>query len=405
MGAAAPVTRAERIDALDVLRGFALLGILLVNIELFRGPGFYDLVLGTALEPTGVDATVSFLVGWLASGKFISSFALLFGLGAAMIAGRAMARGVPPRPLLARRYGWLLLFGLAHMALLFPGDVLFLYGVSGLVLLAFVGVGPRAAVGWAAGLIVAGTLVLLAVTALGTVEVGADDPFTAGFEEMIADRRDAAVAAFTDGGPLDRVGVRIFESLLIQSSQLLLLPWTLALFLLGFAIWRSGVLLDTSRRVAALRRAAVVGVPLGLVLNVPLGLVGPLGATSATGTGGAGMMVLATAAQLLGAPVLAVGYLATLALLCERPKVLAALTPLRDAGRMALTGYLLQSALAAVVFGWLRLYGELSASIALVVVVGIWGVVLAVSALTMRRFERGPVETLWRRGTYGRWRR
>jgi uncharacterized protein len=79
-------------------------------------------------------------MGWLAAGKFLSMFAILFGIGAAMITERAVRVGRSPRRLLTRRYGLLVGLGLAHMVLLFPGDILFLYGVAGLVLLAFVGV-------------------------------------------------------------------------------------------------------------------------------------------------------------------------------------------------------------------------------------------------------------------------
>jgi uncharacterized protein len=312
------------------------------------------------------------------------------------------ARGRSPRPLLARRYAWLMAFGLAHMVLLFPGDVLLLYGVTGLAQLAFVTVRPRVALGWAAGLLGVALLVTLGLTAAGTVGAAADDPFEASFAALLEDRRDTAVDAYQVGGPLDRVGVRASESLLIQSTQLLLLPWTLALFLFGYAVWRSGVLVEPGRRRRAFRRATLIAVPVGLLLNLPLGLVGPLGdaagATSADRTIG----LLAAAAQVVGAPVLAVGYLAGLAWWCERPAVLAALGPLRDAGRMALTGYLLQSLLAAVAFGWFRLYGRLEPTSALLVVAGIWAVVLAVSSVVMRRFERGPVEHLWRLGTYGR---
>jgi hypothetical protein len=106
-----PTAKSERIEALDVLRGFALLGILLVNIELFRGSDIYTVMLGEAPQRTGADAVVDGLVGWLVTGKFVSSFALLFGVGAAIIVGRVAARGRSPRPLLARRYAVLMLFG------------------------------------------------------------------------------------------------------------------------------------------------------------------------------------------------------------------------------------------------------------------------------------------------------
>jgi uncharacterized protein len=396
-----PTGKEERIETLDVLRGFALLGILLVNVHLFRDGAVYDVLLGRVTFSTGPDRVVDLLVGWLASGKFLSSFAILFGVGAAMIAGRVAARGRSPRPVLARRYGWLLALGLAHMVLLFPGDILFHYGLAGLALLVFVRSRTRTLWWWSLGLLLASTLgaVVVAGVSADPADAGGD-PFAAAFEELIEQRRAVAEAAYTAGGPLDRVRVRAFEAFFVQVGQLVLLPWTLALFLFGFALWRSRILLEPDRRRRTLRRAAAVGLPTGLVLNLPLGWTDPLGGVAVGAS--AELAVLATVAQVTGAPVLAVGYLAAVALACERPRVAARLAPLRDAGRMALTGYLLQSVLAAVAFGGFRLYGQLSSTASLAVVVAIWVVVLAVSALTMRRFERGPVEHLWRLGTYGR---
>ena len=162
-----PVAPAERIVTLDVLRGVAVLGILLVNIELFRGADLYRLMAGEALDLTGADEAVQFLVGWLASGKFISSFALLFGLGAAIMTERSLRAGRAPRGVLARRYAWLAVLGVAHMLLLFPGDILFVYAVSGFLLLPFLFVRVRAIVGWAGGLVAVYLLLTLGLTALG----------------------------------------------------------------------------------------------------------------------------------------------------------------------------------------------------------------------------------------------
>ena len=160
MSAAGPTPPSERVDTLDVLRGFALMGILLVNIELFRGPVLFDILAGQAAEVSRADEIAGFLVGWLASGKFISSFALMFGIGAAMMWERANASGRAPGRLLARRYVWLLVFGLAHMFLLFPGDILFIYGLTGLLLLLFVRRSNLTLKWWAPGLLVANTLFL-----------------------------------------------------------------------------------------------------------------------------------------------------------------------------------------------------------------------------------------------------
>lgn len=399
-----PTAGRDREPVLDVLRGFALLGILLINIELMRGADLYRGIGGESVEPAGaVDRAVHFLTGWLAAGKFISSFAILFGVGAALIATRAWRSGRSPRGLLARRYGLLLVLGLAHMVLLFPGDILFGYGLAGMALLPFVGVRARTALWWAAGIL--SVLLLLgvglsALTALAP-EPAADDPFATATEDFFEERAQQAVAAHRDGGYVDVVAANAWESLVVQSSTLVLLPWIVALFLAGFALGRSGIVQDLPGHRRWLRIGMVAGLGLGLPLNVATGMLGPLslGAGLQPGGEGGGVVIIATVGQIIGAPILAVGYLSALALLCLR---IGPIRPLAAVGRMALTGYLLQSLLALVVFAGFDLYDRLTPAEGMVVVVGIWAVLLVICPLWMRHFRFGPVEWLWRTLTYGR---
>ncbi len=391
---------------LDLLRGFALLGILLVNIELMRGPTFYAVLAGDLPEPTeGLDRAVQFAIGWLATGKFVSSFAILFGIGTALMVGRAFAAGGSATGLLARRYGWLLLIGVAHMLLLFPGDILFVYGLTGLLLLAFVSVQQRTALLWSAVLAGGTALLTILVTWVGAALAGltapTDDPFMAAFEGFFAERGEAAVRAHLEGSYLDVIAVNAVEAAITQAGQVFVIPWLLGLFLFGFVVGRSGIVDDLPRFRPHLRRAAAIGLGLGLPLTVAQGAVDPIVALGG-GAGarvGPGLLVLVTTGQLLGAPLLAVGYLSGLALLALRFGVLR---PLAAAGRMALSAYLAQSALALVVFAGLGWYGRLTATGALGVVAGIWAVLLVACPLWLRRFRFGPVEWLWRTLTYGR---
>jgi phosphoribosylanthranilate isomerase len=113
-----PVAPRDREPILDALRGFAILGILLVNIEVMRGPGWLLLLGGESVAPGSPgERLVPFIIGWFGTGKFLSSLAILFGVGAALIAERSLAAEQSPRRLLARRYAWLMLFGAAHMLL------------------------------------------------------------------------------------------------------------------------------------------------------------------------------------------------------------------------------------------------------------------------------------------------
>lgn len=123
-----------RIDALDVLRGFALVGICLVNVEFFNRPVAQS---GAGIPPGlhGFDWLVAWVVAYFFSGKFWTIFSLLFGMGFALMLERARAAGRPFLPAYLRRIGALLLFGLLHYSLLWSGDILISYAIGALLLL------------------------------------------------------------------------------------------------------------------------------------------------------------------------------------------------------------------------------------------------------------------------------
>jgi uncharacterized protein len=404
---AVPTAPSERQVALDVLRGAALLGILLVNVGLMAGPRFVFAVFGEAPDATGLERVIGGLIGWLVAGKFISSFSILFGLGAAVIAARAAARGRAPRRVLARRYGLLVLIGLAHTLLLFPGDVLFIYGLTGLVLLLFLRLGDRALGIWTVSLI---GVMTVGITALlvGETVFATDGPDDGGFTVEVLAAAAAGEAAYRAGDYGGVIGWNALQSSVTQSDAILSLPWFLGLFLIGVLAHRRGYALDPAAHRDAIVRIARRAIPVGLVLNVPFLITGPLGTALVAGDDPSLVLVAGVGvATMLGAPVLAVGYLAALAVIVvDRGAERGLRRRLAALGRIALTGYLLQSMLAVAVFFGLRLYGRtelLGETILgeLAFVVGVWVVLLVLAPWWTARFRYGPFEWLWRWGTYG----
>ena len=400
---AVPVAPSERQPALDVLRGAALLGILLVNVQLMAGPQLIEQLFGLRdVTASALERVLGGLIGWLVAGKFISSFSILFGVGAALIAERALARGRSPRRLLARRYGLLTLAGLAHMVLLFPGDVLFLYGVAGRVLLAVLRARDRTLGMWVVVLL---SLSAVALTALTVAEAGTD--IDAATMELVATALADAELAYATGAYGGVVVWQALQSLFIQSSALVSLPWTLALFLIGMLAHRRGFGLDPAAHRAPLVRLARIALPVGLVLSLPLLLTGPVAETASTADVALPVLIGAGIANAIGAPVLAVGYLSALAVVVvDRGAERGIRRRLAALGRIALTGYLLQSILALVVFfgfgayGRLALLGEPILGM-LAFVVSVWVALLAFAPWWTARFRYGPFEWLWRWGTYG----
>lgn len=399
-----PTSLHEREPILDALRGFAVLGILLVNMEVMRGSGWIALISDGTASPAGslAERIAQFAIGWLGTGKFVSSLAILFGVGAGLIAARSLAAGRSPHALLARRYVWLMGFGLAHMMLLYPGDILFMYGLTGFTLLPFVTLRVRSLLLWSGAFMTAYTVFGLqyiwsALEAQAAAGVGPAEPV---FTASAADQRAQALAAFTTGSYGDVVSVHAAQAPLLQLGQLYAWPWVLSFFIFGFAIARAGVATNLAAHRRLLEIGAWVGLGIGLPTNLVLGWFGPLvGFSAAPWTETTWLMRWTAYAQVLGEPLLAIGYLCALSLLWLRRGVMR---PLVSVGRMALTAYLLQSALSLAVMHGLRMYDQLTTASALVVIVGIWTFLLVACPLWLRAFHMGPVEWLWRSLTYGR---
>lgn len=373
-----PVAHAGRIVTIDALRGAALLGILLVNVQNIMGP--------QSLKATwqGTDRVLHFLITWLVEGKFISMFALLFGLGVALQIKRARDRGRSPTRLLTRRFAVLAVFGAAHGIAIWSGDILLSYAVTGCILLAFRDRGVRSLRRWSLGLWLVTSIVMLAGAALVAALGGLAD----------ADAT-AAIAAYRSGSYGAMVSQRLRELGGLITVGVFALPWTLALMLAGMVAVRSGIATDIAHHRSALRRLAVTGLACGLPAALIGAIVAVAGGSSATEREAYSLVIVH-----VGGPVLALGYLGAAALYFDGRARSEGTRRLAAVGRMALTNYLLQSVLATAWYYTGGRYGTGS----LTAGVGLWLVVSALQLLWspwwLDRFARGPMEALWRRMTY-----
>src|SRR3954452_3945331 len=130
-----PISLGERIELLDVLRGLAVCGILIGNLQWFSGYGMMPPAL--ARQSPVADQVTHFLVHFFVEGKFYSIFSFLFGFGFALQIARARERGDQKASLFKRRLFWLLIIGLAHAFLLWAGDILSIYALTGFLLILF----------------------------------------------------------------------------------------------------------------------------------------------------------------------------------------------------------------------------------------------------------------------------
>ncbi|WP_413975016.1 DUF418 domain-containing protein [Stenotrophomonas acidaminiphila] len=386
-----PIAPDERIATLDVLRGLALLGILLMNMEAFVGP----LDLSTSgIDPhwQGVDRWADAFVYIFVQGKFFTLFSLLFGAGFAVMAQRAEVAGRDFTRFYLRRSLGLLGIGLVHALLLWSGDILVVYALLSFLLLAF-REAPRA---W---LPVMGVLAYLAAVGLmlllGALMLLVPDEVTAAQATHAQAAIEAQRQAYGHGTYGQAVLQRLRDFGASLGALLVVGPQVLGMFLIGSWFARSGAIAhpDAHQRLFTwLRRGAL---PLGLALMLACTWYQPWLAP--------GRFDLRSAA-VYGGSALA-GLLMCLGYLAWGVRWSHALRWLAPAGRMALSNYLGQSLVCTLLFygyglGWFEQMGR---AWQLLFAVALFAAQVALSRAWLRHFRFGPMEWLWRAITYWRW--
>jgi uncharacterized protein len=311
-----PTTQAERYPQIDALRGLALFGVLIVNIEtMFRVP-LLEHILKHGDGPSQADRIVGLLVAVALEFKAVTIFSFLFGVSIAIQAERSAAQNVRTRAFLVRRLGWLFLAGAVHLFLVWNGDILALYAICGILLLAGLNLPWRALV-----LIGSAAIILPEVAPLGL-------PFPSEQEanQLIGQAREV----YSNGGFLSILRFRWYESwALIVPLLLAILPRVVGLMYLGMAAWRSGVLREPEKHRGALWMFLASGLALGSAFMALPSLLPRLNFT---------------------APLLVALAYTSAVLLWQQPMRASSLFGVRALGQMALTNYLVQSIILSFVF-------------------------------------------------------
>jgi uncharacterized protein len=410
-----PIAQQERIATLDILRGWAIFGVLLMDIEALYMP---------SAAWSGTDQGVHSFLAIFGESKFWTLLSFLFGLGFSMQLFRSEGRGREFIARYRRRLLALVLIGAAQWLLLrWGGHFLIVYGAMGFLLLALRGLPSRTVLPVAIALMLiplayADGLNLIRERRLANPETRA--------EVLGADaERGAAGAALraeaVRGGYLQRLGFRAktlyrgyignaYESLAggFINPPLTYVNWLpqLGLFLIGMYVGRRRILQDIPGHLPLIRRVLVWGLALGLAagavrysLTCATGECWPDRSNQTYAT-----HLLIAVLRRFGDPTLAFAYGAALVLLAQNRLWLKLFAPLAAAGRMALTNYLLMGLLMGVLvptFG-LGIYRRIGPTLASALAVAIFATLMLLSTWWLKHFRFGPAEWFWRTLTYGK---
>lgn len=405
------MTNQDRHISIDAVRGFAVLGILLMNIVGMGLPAFAYIsptYYGGHEGPNLWAWAINFVV---ADGKMRGLFTMLFGASMMLIAERAEGQTPGPAGVHYRRVAWLFVFGMLHAYLLFFGDILVTYALAGAAAFLMRKWNPKLLIG-------IGAVVLIALVAKGLFEnehlrllreaaeaPGASEaakkawgeasfivspPASLGVEEIKGYR----------GSFFDAVQARAFMAFLLQTVFLLseTLWEAIAQMMIGVGLYRLGFFtLGWSNRAYG----TMVGI--GYLIGVPFSA---WCAWTIVQTGFEPLQ-LGKYAYLaaIPRPLIALAHASALLLLVRSGALAWLVNRLAAAGRMALTNYLMTSIITAFVFcGFgFGLFGQLQRWQLYIVVAGVWALILLWSLPWMKRFQYGPFEWLWR--SLARWKR
>lgn len=395
-----PVSEPQRIVSLDVLRGFALLGILVINIQSF------SMIFSAYMNPTAYgDLTGANYWVWLLSHvftdqKFMTIFSMLFGAGIVLLSSRVEARGQSATGVHYQRMFWLIVFGLLHAYLLWWGDILFLYGICGLVVYLFRKLSPRK-------LLVLGLLTIAVSSAL-FLFFGWSMQFwpPEALEELTQDwqptlERTAEEVAIYQGGWLEQMNHRVPKSFELETFGLLIWGFWRAggLMLVGMGLYKVGVF--TLKRSAGFYAALIMG---ALLVGIPTVSYG-VHRNFTVGWDIHSSFFFGWQFNYWGSLIVSMGWVGLVMLVCQYPPLARLTRPFAAVGQMAFTNYILQTVICTTIFygHGFGLFGQVERTGQIAIVAGVWVFQLLVSPIWLRYFLFGPLEWLWRSLTYLQW--
>jgi uncharacterized protein len=380
-----PISAQERIKAIDIIRGFAILGIFLVNMPDFNSPIMY-------LKPGSwwnhpLDRFTEAFIDIFAQASFYTLFSFLFGFGAMIFRERLLSKGYSFGRLFSRRLFVLLIIGCIHAFFIWHGDILISYALTGAFMLLFHNVRPRYLLIWAFILLLIPNG-LLSLLLLFAVLIGEED--TANFyDEKLANE---ALEHYRDGTFIDIFWQRWHDWVYVNNVEgtIFIIISLLPMFLLGAYAAKKKWFSDIHANEKTLKKVWFFSFLIGFIFKLL-----PYWTKKNIFT--------EYLQDMFGGPATAIFYAVTIALLSQKQWWNKILSPLAAVGRMSLTNYLFQSVFCTLLFYnyGLGLYGSVRPFYGLLLTLAIYGIQVVLSKLWLKQYTMGPMEWIWRTLTYG----
>ncbi len=401
----APVEGKNRVFILDVLRGLALLGILMVNMPVFNTP--FILVIGEGRIWTDpLNETAFWILDFFFHGKFYVLFSFLFGMGFYFFLQKVDEAGKTMLSIFRRRLFILLIIGVLHVVLFWYGDILVVYALFGFILTWFRNKSDRTVLIWAGVFL----LIPLAFTTLmlSVVNLAMSNPDAASQLEQTFSGQQAhfdqlterAMVVYSTGSFGEIMSMRLTEYSYMWGGILSFFPFVLAMFLVGMLFGRRGYLADIKANEGFFKKLFWISLPLAIIFNYLLAT----NASVAQHAFPSGELVLLMLGFAIGGPAMMFVYLSLVVFCLNRGFLQWLASKIAGAGRMALTNYLTQSIICTTLYyGYgLGMYGRVDIVNGMLLTLAIYIVQLIWSHYWLQYFRFGPFEWAWRSLTYRR---
>jgi len=392
-----PVTTSQRILSLDILRGFAICGILLINIQSFAMPGAAYLNPMAYGDMSGINGWVWKLSYILGDSKFMAIFSILYGAGIVLVTQKAESKSGKSAGIHYRRTFWLLIVGLIHAHIIWAGDILVAYAICALLVYLFKNLKPRT-------LLVLGILFIsvhtLFYTFLGTsLENWPPEQLASASADWKPDQESInnEIAAIT-GTWSEQISHNSGSAIFMETIVFLMLfLWRAGgLMLVGMALYKWGIL--TAQKSVSFYK---IGWVIGWLVGFPIVIYGVYTQFDA-GWSYEYSMFLGSQWNYWGSLGVSFGYICMIMLFARSDVMRWLQDRLAALGQMALTNYISQSIICTLIFYGIGfgLFGQLERSTQFIVVVSVWILQLLWSRPWLNKYRFGPLEWVWRSLTY-----